>query len=225
MADPHSDQLIPAPGAWTFRSQTVADGFDAHVREQLPWYEMATEAVAHIVRSCLPDHGTVYDVGASTGNIGRALATTIEARKAQLVAIEPSEEMVRAYDGPGRITRQDALRAEYRGADAIVSFLTMMFVPVPDRARLVAKWREALRPGGVIVVFDKISPVPGEIGTILYRLTLAGKLAAGAKPEAIIAKELSLSGVQRPIDPAVDLAGFEPVFRFGCFGGWAWIRT
>ncbi len=35
------------PKEWTFHSDTVADKFDRHVREQLSWYDLATQAVAH----------------------------------------------------------------------------------------------------------------------------------------------------------------------------------
>ena len=60
---------------WTF--QGFAPEFDAHVREQLPWYGMATESVALIARHYIPRRGLVYDLGASTGNVGRALSSTL----------------------------------------------------------------------------------------------------------------------------------------------------
>ena len=89
------------PTHWTFRDQQVAAGFDRHVREQLPWYELATGAVAHVARHYVPEFGTVYDLGASTGNIGRALAPTLTARKAKLIPVESSQEMACLYAGPG----------------------------------------------------------------------------------------------------------------------------
>jgi hypothetical protein len=35
------------PKEWTFYSDAVADKFDRHVREILPWQDLATQAVAH----------------------------------------------------------------------------------------------------------------------------------------------------------------------------------
>lgn len=66
---------------WTF--QGFAPEFDAHVREQLPWYGMATESVALIARHYIPRRGLVYDLGASTGNVGRVLASTLHEREAR----------------------------------------------------------------------------------------------------------------------------------------------
>ena len=51
------------PRDWTFQNKEVADKFDYHVREQLPWYEIATGLVAHIVRHYLPENGLMYDIG------------------------------------------------------------------------------------------------------------------------------------------------------------------
>lgn len=89
------------PTNWTFRDESVAAGFERHVREQLPWYDLATGAVAHVARHYVPEFGLVYDLGASTGNIGRALAPTLKARSANLIAIEASAEMSAIYDAPG----------------------------------------------------------------------------------------------------------------------------
>lgn len=38
------------PREWTFENTSVASAFDKHVREQLPWYDMVTGALAHIAR-------------------------------------------------------------------------------------------------------------------------------------------------------------------------------
>ena len=38
------------PTNWTFETSGVAKGFDRHVREQLPWYDLATNAILHVAR-------------------------------------------------------------------------------------------------------------------------------------------------------------------------------
>ena len=69
------------PTNWTFETSGVAQGFDRHVREQLPWYDLATNAILHVARHYIPENGLVYDFGASTGNIGRALAPILKKKK------------------------------------------------------------------------------------------------------------------------------------------------
>lgn len=77
----------------------------------------------------------------------------------------------------------------------------------------------ALSPGGCIIVVDKIEQ-NGYFATVMHRLTLAGKVATGVPTDQIIAKELSLSGIQRPLR-LVELADYAPkeFFRFGEFVG------
>lgn len=210
------------PDRWTFENTTVAAGFDRHVREQLPWYEMATGAVAHIARHYIPRGGVVYDVGASTGNVGRAIEATLDERVARFVPIEASPEMAALYTGPqrGNLIVRDALEVELEPFDLAIAFLTIMFMPVPVRAGFVAHLVEICRPGGAVVIMDKTCAGSGYLATVLWRLTLAGKVAAGVEPAEIVAKELSLGGVQRPIDPVELGPGAVEWFRFGDFAGW-----
>jgi tRNA (cmo5U34)-methyltransferase len=76
------------------------------------------------------------------------------------------------------------------------------------------------RPGGAIIIFDKCEAEWGYVGTVLWRLALAGKLAAGVDPAEIVAKELSLSGVQRPLPRNLLPSNAVEFFRFGEFAGW-----
>lgn len=208
------------PRNWTFEKADVAAAFDRHVREQLPWYDLATGAIAHIARHYIPVGGLVYDIGASTGNVGRALAETLKDRRARLVAIESAAEMVARYDGPGEIAQADAVAYDYEHYDLGVCFLLLMFLPVSRRAAFVQRLRERIKPGGALIVFDKCEASTGYPATVLWRLTLAGKVSAGVDPAEIVAKELSLGGVQRPVTPAVIGAGAIEWFRFGEFAGW-----
>lgn len=213
------------PREWTFRSDSVAKAFDSHVREQLPWYDLATGIVAHVGRSFLPMKGVVVDVGASTGNVGRALASTLKARDAQMIAIDNSPQMAKVYDAPGQFVVAEAVDFDYasKKPDLVVCFLSMMFVPVARRADLLGRMKAAVNLGGAIVVFDKMVPRPGYAGTAAYRLTLAAKHEAGASPAEIVEKELSIAGLQRPMSER-ELDGFVEVFRFGDFAGWLYER-
>jgi tRNA (cmo5U34)-methyltransferase len=213
---------IAIPEDWTFKDDGVAKGFDHHVRTQLPWYAVATGAVAHVGRHYIPEGGLVYDLGASTGNIGRALAPTLISRHARLIPVEAAPEMAALYDGPQaeNLLHADARAVDFEPFDLAVAFLTLMFVPVADRTALLARLRAACRPGGAVIIFDKCEAGAGYAATVIWRLALAGKVATGVPAEEIVAKELSLGGVQRPLNPAVLGPDAREFFRFGEFAGW-----
>lgn len=208
---------IPHEGGWTFEEQSIAGAFDDHVREQLPWYDLATGVVAHIIRHYLPVGGTLYDIGASTGNITKAVRQTLKNRNAKTFAVEPSQEMIDLYKGEGEIIKSRAEDVEFQPFDVAVLFLSLMFVPVASRTSLLCRLTGNLNPGGCIIVFDKQQPTTGYLSTVLYRLTLAGKVATGTDANDIIKKELSLAGVQIPV---LAQSGWRQIFQFGDFAGW-----
>lgn len=208
------------PQDWTFENTEIAAGFDRHVREQLPWYDLATGAIVHFARHYIPRNGLVYDIGASTGNIGRALAPVLQDRNAGLIGIESSAEMTAHYQAPGELIIADAVDFPYQSFDFAVLFLVMMFLPVHWRPRLLSALRKNLNPGGAIVIFDKCEATTGYLATALWRLTLAGKVASGVAPQEIIAKELSLAGIQRPVKREEIACGAVQWFQFGDFAGW-----
>lgn len=204
---------------WTFKSREIADTFDHHVREQLPWYDIATGLVSHVARHYIPQGGLVYDIGASTGNISRAMEHTVVSRKATVVAIDNSIEMLEKYSGIATTALADAVDYNYEKYDFAVCFLVLMFIHPERRKKLINNLFSRLNYGGAIMVFDKCAPCGGYVSTVMSRLAMAGKLASGAKPNDIIAKELSLSGIQRPMCPS-ELPNAVEIFRFGDFAGW-----
>ena len=220
MKDNTLTEPLAIPRDWTFKNVEVADKFDAHVREQLPWYDLTTGVVAHVARHYIPQNGVVYDIGASTGNVGRAIAETLRARNATLIPLESSKEMCAIYSGPGQILNEDATNYAFKPFDLCVCFLVLMFMTPFQRMQLIEKLIRTVNLGGAILIFDKCQPVHGYPATVMQRLTLAGKVSAGASASDVIAKELSLAGAQRPLakselpDTAIE------IFRFGEFAGW-----
>ena len=215
------------PESWTFKNKSVADNFDKHVREQLPWYDMATMMVQHFGRHYLPEHGLMYDLGASTGNITLALKDEIERRKVRAISVDYSEEMRDVWRGLGEFIVSDVRDVQLEEYDFCVCFLLLMFLPPHDQKIFFGKLLDKLKPGGALIVFDKVETNSGYLGTVMHRLTMAGKVSTGVPPEEIVKKELSLMGQQRPLsEHFMKFTGCEnhSIFRFGEFAGWVFIR-
>jgi tRNA (cmo5U34)-methyltransferase len=202
-----------------FSGQMIGNNFNSHVREQLPFYEMLTNAVTMIVRNYLPENGLVYDIGASTGNITANIKDFAISRNATVESIERSEEMAKTWGGYGVIHTADAKDFNYQEFDVCICFLVLMFLSIEERTKLLIKLKSKLKQGGIIIIVDKLLVDGGYFGTVMRRLTLDWKLKNGATPEQIITKELSLSGVQRPMTEDEFIGGRE-FFKFGEFVGW-----
>jgi tRNA (cmo5U34)-methyltransferase len=212
--------------SWTFETKEIAETFDSHVREQLPWYDMVTDSVRYIIRNYLPEYGTVVDIGASTGNLIEKILPLVTERNGDVIAVEKSKDMVtvlnKKYAGRPSIWihHEDIVNAEMHKGEVYVLFLTLMFVPVEHRQTVLNAIRANCTKGGAIIVVDKVCDHQGYFSTVLKRLTMQFKLQQGAKPEDVLTKEMSLAGVQIPIDPAILGDDAKQFFRMGEFAGW-----
>lgn len=210
---------------WTFKTSEIADTFDDHVREQLPWYDMATDAVSYITKNYLQTDGLVYDFGASTGNITAKILPFVSDRNAHVVAVDSShtmaDKLVRRFKDEDRVTveAQDITTMDIQPANVYVLFLTLMFVGTEHRNALLQRLRSNLKDGGVIIIVDKVADEYGYFSTVLKRMTMNWKLQQGAKPEDVLIKEMSLAGVQVPISESMIHDG-KLFFRMGEFAGW-----
>jgi tRNA (cmo5U34)-methyltransferase len=215
------------PADWTFDGEEITKNFDSHVREQLPWYDLATEAVSYIVRNYLPENGVVIDIGASTGNMVDKLMPLIQERKSEIYAVETSQSMFdllsTKYQSKSKVFIKNddfsICNADVVAGDVYILFLTMMFVPVAKREQLIENLTRFCNKGGVIIVVDKILDHSGYFGTVMKRLGMHFKVTQKVNLEDILKKELSLAGVQIPIDSSV-VDGGKMFFRMGEFAGW-----
>lgn len=218
--------MIDLKREWTFKSKEVAEDFDSHVREQLPWYDLVNQIIEHYGKYYIPHDGQVYDIGASTGNVSRVLEKTLVNRNAQIVGLEESEEMCSIYQGYGIILNEDVTDFLYTPFDFAVASLVFMFIPIVKRRQLLADLYDKLNEGGCILVFDKLEAGSGYLGTVNTKLALAMKVNQGVDYAEIIDKEFSLAGIQRPISKNfIDLKyPGETIFRFGDFVGYALVK-
>jgi len=178
----------------------------------------------HFARHFITEGGLVYDIGCSTGNIGQRLRPYIEARHAEYIPIDSSPDMAERYQGPGQIVVADAMAFDFKHADVFIVFLAMMFFPPSIRRQWLYRVTQSLKPGGAVILFDKCESRGGYVGTATGRLSLAMKNIAGVEAQDIIAKELSIVGVQRPLHVSEIPVEAVEIFRCGEFAGWVIAR-
>ena len=205
---------------WTFEDESVAGHFNQHVRSQLPWYDLVLAGIKIIAAHYLPSEGAVmYDIGASTGNLYLRMKEIIASRGVHYRGIEKSASMAAKWQGEeSGLIIADALDQHYEPYDVAVLNLTLMFMPPGERGGWFRRLRATGKPGSAIIVVDRlVEPIIETL--IIERLRLQQKVDAGESYNAILEKEFSLIGAQRPIDPAM----LEPAtmwFKLGGFAGW-----
>ena len=100
-----------------------------------------------------------------------------------------------------------------------IAFLTLMFLPVPARRRLLATLRGKVKPGGAIIVVDKEESPGGYPATVLSRLTWTASSgrarSRGGDAERAFSVRRAAALYRGELGP-----GAVEVFRFGDFAGW-----
>jgi tRNA (cmo5U34)-methyltransferase len=126
------------------------------------------------------------------------------------------------------------LRHEYPGVDAsvVLSVLTLQFIPIEYRQKIVANIYDSLRPGGAFLLVEKILGRDSFTNELFIETYLKRKGANGYSQEEINRKRESLEGVLVPVtslwnEDLLKVAGFKHVecyWRHLNFAAWIGIK-
>ena len=212
--------------AWSFDGEAVAKGFDSHIRSHLPWYDMMHDMVIHLVRNYITDNTNVVDFGASTGNLVDKLLILAETRDLGVIAVEKSFAMQSHMENRfGNLVDNDLLTItrnmfdiQTEKTDVFIACMTLSFINPSEREKIIDHmYKHAKR---AVIIVDKVGDYQGYLSAVMRRMTIQMKLNAGVEPEEALLKEMSLSGVQVPLDPRTLGRGAKEFFRMGEFAGW-----
>jgi tRNA (cmo5U34)-methyltransferase len=189
------------------------------------------------------DHPIVLDLGFSVGGATAALMEAVAAAKLPSVpswiGLESEPAMIaeaqrrfgkRVWIIPKALPTELSIRVGT--VSVVLAVLTLQFLPEVDRARVVHDSFARLRPGGAMLIVEKIGGDHPDVAAAMAGAYRAHKLRSGYTPEAIDAKDASLAGVMRPgraglVEAMLRDAGFSSVERYWqwlCFAGWVAVR-
>lgn len=229
------DEHLP-DGQWAF-DEAVANVFDDMLQRSIPQYAEMRSVVTSLAMMHLRAGGAVVDLGCSRGG---ALAPIVEQSRDSFwrrafVGCEVSQPMLdaaraRFADDPCVSIRHVDLRTDYPIELACVTLcvLTLQFVPIDHRLRLVREMRRHTIPGGCVLLVEKVLGATDVVDERLSAHYRDMKRAHGYSDEQIERKRLSLEGVLVPItarwtEDMLQRAGFDHVdcvWRWGKFAAW-----
>ena len=168
--------------------------FDEHVVEVFP--DMGK--YAQTASNC-------YDLGCSLGASTLAMAREIGERNCQIIGVDNSSAMIsRCEDYIADIPQSISLRCEniqdtqITNASVVVLNFTLQFVPAEQRAALIQTISDAMRPGGILILSEKIQfsdPHLQELNTDLHH---AFKRANGYSELEVAQKRSAIEDVLIP---------------------------
>ncbi len=234
------DHVLPQ-GKWTFDGD-VTDVFDDMLRRSIPQYDVMRKAVFDVGRRFVQPSTEIVDLGCARGE---ALVPYVEHFGAQnyYIGIDVSEPMLtvarerfkaKIEGGLVKIFNLD-LRQTYpmSNASLTLAVLTVQFVPIEYRPRLLTEVCKHTVPGGALVMVEKILGSTAPMDEMLVDVYYAMKRENGYSREEIDRKRLSLEGVLVPVtaswnEELLAHAGFGEVecfWRWMNFAGWVAVKT
>lgn len=162
----HNDKIFAGPHypkPFSF-NQEVAAVFDDMVQRSIPLYCDVTRYAADLSRYFYQKGSAIIDIGCSTGTTTHHIGWQLDA-PAHFVAIDKSEAMVeraqqKLADFPSRhrleLLCADIMASPLPPASVVIINYTLQFLPVADRRVLLRRIFEALVPGGVLLISEKV---------------------------------------------------------------------
>jgi tRNA (cmo5U34)-methyltransferase len=166
----------PKPFAF---NREVAHVFDDMVRRSIPLYLDVVRATADWVQHFYKAQTTIIDIGCSTGTTTHHVAHSLQ-KPAQFLAVDLSASMIekareKLADLPTRhqltLLCQDIRETPLPRASVVIINYTLQFLPVADRLSLLARIHEALVPGGIVLISEKVRSATvafHELTTMIY---------------------------------------------------------
>ncbi len=227
-------------GPWEFDDE-VTHVFDDMLERSIPQYDTMRGLVFEVGKRFVRPGATVIDLGCSRGE---ALAPFVHTfgNECSYVGVEVSPPMLdvcrkrfASQLAAGEFSLLDLdLRTGYPDADAALTLavLTLQFVPIEHRARVVHEIYEHTTPGGALVLVEKVLGNAATTDRLITDVYYDLKRANGYGEEEIERKRLSLEGVLVPVaaewnEDLLRRAGFDEVecfWRCLNFAGWVAIK-
>ena len=125
--------------------------WDTKFGNDLPAYAAA------IAQACIPEHGTVIDVGCGNGRALPALRQAVGAG-GTVIAVDLTPEMLRNARARGRAARAGLILADVRqlpfaSASADAVFAAGLITHLPDAEAGLRQLARVTRPGGLLILF------------------------------------------------------------------------
>lgn len=159
---------------------SVARVFPDMIRRSVPGYTTIIPMIEVITEQYVQAGSNCYDLGCSLGASTLAMRHGIPFADCTLTGVDNSDAMIErcehyiALDDhplPVQLRCEDILATPLENTSVTTLNFTLQFVPPGERARLLARIADATRPGGALILSEKIrfeSPQEQDIQTRLH---------------------------------------------------------
>lgn len=143
----------------------VVEVFDDMINRSVPGYASIVSLTGHLAARHAQENTRLYELGCSTGASLFSMRRHVEANGCTLVGVDNSPSMIDACrrnlakaggSAAVELHCDDLFEAQIENASVVVLNFTLQFVPKDKRDDIIARIYAGLKPGGVLILSEKI---------------------------------------------------------------------
>ena len=185
----------------------VADVFTDMIERSVPGYRSIITMIETLTEHYAQSGSSLYDLGCSLGAATLSMRRGIAADGCSIISVDNSEAMVerckKAIERdhnptPVEVICDDIRHVEISDASVVVLNFTLQFIPPDERAKLLGDIYKGMRPGGVLILSEKVAFADDHLNELLTGIHHDFKRAHGYSDLEISQKRSSLENVLIP---------------------------
>ena len=187
--------------------EQVVRVFPDMIRRSVPGYSTIIEMTGVLAARYAQPHTRLYDLGCSLGASSLAMAQLVHQTGCEIVSIDNSAAMIEqarhllaqsSLQIPIILQHADVLDVSLQPASVAVMNFTLQFIAADQRDALVRRIADALQPGGIFVLSEKICFADEDENQLQQNLHHAFKFNNGYSQLEISQKRTALENVLVP---------------------------
>lgn len=187
--------------------ERVTRCFPDMINRSVPGYGQIVSMCGLFAERYLKPGRRLYDLGCSHGAVSLAVLEHLPERDYSITAVDLSSAMVAAArrnfttlvpqqrQHDIELKEADVLSLDYRPAGMIVLNFTLQFLPPEQRMNLIQRLYDALEPGGILILSEKITREEPDIEELVFMLHHDFKRANGYSQLEISQKRSAIEEV------------------------------
>ncbi len=185
----------------------VADVFPDMIERSVPGYRAIITMIETLTEHYAQPGSTLYDLGCSLGAATLSMRRGIATDGCTIVAVDSSEAMIERcrknlslehYPTPIEMVCADIRHVEITDASVVILNFTLQFIPPTERRQLLEKIHNGMRPGGVLILSEKVFFADKHLNTLLADIHHDFKRAHGYSDLEVSQKRSALENVLVP---------------------------
>ncbi|MBE0368622.1 carboxy-S-adenosyl-L-methionine synthase CmoA [Pseudoalteromonas aurantia] len=189
--------------------ENVVEVFPDMIQRSVPGYATIVSTMGKLAGQYAQSNSNLYDLGCSLGAVTLSMRRNIEKQNCQIIAVDNSKAMVERCqlhlkgfksDVPVNVVLGDITELTLENASVIALNFTLQFIPQEQREAVLKHIYASLKPGGVLLLSEKVKGENDLTDNLLIDLHHDFKRHNGYSELEISQKRTAIENVMRP-DP------------------------